>query len=161
MRLVHNDGTPACESEVDASGYCIYADGNPVTHWAHRPVTVSRRRAEVAGVCDIHAAGLRTRGDVVYPVDMRMKPGALAQIGDWIFVDSRPRRVTDVRTYLPGTPGATAAPIKPGMVVRAVITGGGTRHFGHLPGSRYQGAEITGLCPDGISFEDAVEGAHP
>lgn len=141
--------------------YCIHADGNPVTHWAHPPITVTRRRADVAGVCDAHADQRRVRGDVVYPSDMRVKPAALAQRGDRIFVNSRPHTVTAVHTYPPGSPEATAAPIVAGMVVRAVVTDAGTRHFGHPPGDRYRGMEITGMCADGVSFEDtpvAVKG---
>jgi hypothetical protein len=88
---------------------------------------------------------------------MSMKPGALAGIGDRIFVDGRPQTVTAVHTYAPGTPEAAMAPIKAGMVVRAVVTDAGTRHFGHLPGDRYRGTEITGMCVDGISFEDAPQ----
>ena len=135
---------------------CIHADFKAVTHYAYRPITALRPRSFEVGVCTDHVAEHLSYGDVVYPSDMQMKPAAVAQVGDFIFYGERSSKVIAAHTYAPGTPEADAAPIARGMVVRAVVTPAGTRYFGHPPGGRYHGAEISKLCADGVSFEDEL-----
>lgn len=52
--------------------YCIFGDGQLVTHWAHRP---EPPRPEIAGVCFEHAEQRRGQGYVVTPGNVTILAG--------------------------------------------------------------------------------------
>lgn len=135
-------------------GYCIHADGKPVTQWAHRPATANRPRPDIMGICDDHVTERRDRDYIVYPVSLAIKPAAIAVPGDRVLVDSRPATVITILTYPAPPPQAQRIGTTSADIVRVVVTERGNRRFTHRPGERYVGVEISGLCPNGISFLD-------
>ncbi len=85
-------------------------------------------------------------------MSVRHKPAALAVPGDLAIVDGTFAEFIAVHTYAPGQHPAGLA-VYADHVARVVITTRGTRVFGHRPGERYRGVEISTLAPEGISFE--------
>ncbi len=85
---------------------------------------------------------------------LRIKPAALAAVGDLVFVNATPHIVLEINTYASGTvPEHAARMTFPGYVVREVLSTGGPRYVEHPPGGRYRGAEVLHWRPNGVSFE--------